>query len=61
MKDAVRTSIIRDRQRQRFDEFTKKLKEKAKISVNDKLLSSLEKEEAVIEPPITQQPKKSDE
>jgi len=58
VKDAVRTSIIRDRQRQRFDEFTKKLKEKAKISVNDKLLSSLERGEDAIEPSIAQQPQK---
>ncbi len=52
VKDTVRTSIIRDRQRQRFDEFTDKLKEKAKISINDKLLSSLERKEDVIGQPV---------
>ena len=50
VKDTIRTSIIRERQRQSFDDFTKKLKEKAKISVDDKLLSSLDTKEDVTEP-----------
>lgn len=59
VKDTIMTSIIRDRQRQSFDEFTKKLKEKAKISLNDKLLSSLDKEEDAVGAPAAQPAQKA--
>lgn len=42
VEDAVRTSIMRDRQRQSFDEFTKTLKDKAKISINQDVLQSFD-------------------
>ena len=44
VKDNVRTSIMRDKQRQSFDEFTKTLKDKSKISINQDILQSLDKE-----------------
>ena len=44
VKDSVRTSIMRDKQRQSFDEFTKTLKDKSKISINQDILQSLDKE-----------------
>ena len=42
VEDTVRTSIMRDRQRQSFDEFTKTLKDKAKISINQDVLQSFD-------------------
>ena len=51
VKDTIMTSIIRDSQRKSFDEFTNKLKDKAKISIDDKLVASLNKNEPVAEPP----------
>jgi len=44
VKDTVRTSIMRDKQRQSFDEFTKTLKDKAKISIDQDILQSFDKE-----------------
>ena len=54
VKDAIMTSIIRDRQRESFDEFTKKLREKAKVSVDDNLITSLNKSADMIEPPTVE-------
>ena len=51
VKDTIMTSIIRDSQRKSFDEFTNKLKDKAKISIDDKLVASLNKNEPAAEPP----------
>ncbi|MDD5504908.1 MAG: peptidyl-prolyl cis-trans isomerase [Candidatus Omnitrophica bacterium] len=46
VKDDVMTSIIRDKQRQSFADFTKTLKDAARISLNEDMLKSLEKENA---------------
>jgi peptidyl-prolyl cis-trans isomerase C len=40
VEDEVRTSIMRDRQRQSFDSFTAKLREAAKISINQDALQA---------------------
>jgi peptidyl-prolyl cis-trans isomerase C len=45
VEDDVRTSIMRDRQRQSFDEFTKTLKDKSRISIDQDILQSLAKED----------------
>lgn len=50
VKDAVRTTLIRDKQRESFEKFTDQLKEKAKISINDELLSSIGEEEEPAQP-----------
>ncbi|MFA5068760.1 MAG: peptidylprolyl isomerase [Candidatus Omnitrophota bacterium] len=42
VKDDVTTSIIRDKQRQSFAAFTKTLKDKARISLNQDMLKSIE-------------------
>jgi peptidyl-prolyl cis-trans isomerase C len=44
VSDTVRTSIMRDRQRQSFDSFTDTLKEKSNITINNDLLNELEEE-----------------
>ncbi len=59
VKDTVMTSITRDRQRESFDEFTNKLKEKAKVSVDDKLVASLNKNEPAPMPDAAQPAEKS--
>jgi len=61
VKDTVRTTIVRDRQRESFDQFTEQLKEKAKISVNDKLLLSISKEEGATPPPAEKAVQESNE
>lgn len=58
VKDAIMTSLIRDRQRESFDEFAKKLREKAKISVDDNLIASFNKSADTIEPPAEESGKK---
>jgi peptidyl-prolyl cis-trans isomerase C len=44
VEDNVRTSIMRDRQRQSFDDFTKILREKSKITINQDVLQGLEQD-----------------
>jgi peptidyl-prolyl cis-trans isomerase C len=46
VEENVRTSIMRDRQRSSFDEFTESLKDKSRISINQDVLQSFDSEPA---------------